>query len=50
VIKEKLKKEIDAGKTKLKTLQAEADAAKCDFWSAVLTFGKACRDAAKLRD
>lgn len=44
-----LKKDIDAGKTKVADLKKRAAAAKCSFWQMIFTFGAACSKAAKLK-
>jgi DNA repair ATPase RecN len=49
-IKEQLKQKIDAGKNKVKALEAEVKKAKCGFWDAIFSFGASCRAASKLRD
>ena len=46
IIKEELKKKINAGKTKVADLKKQAAAAKCNFWQMLITFGGACRKAA----
>lgn len=49
VIKEELKKKISAGKASLADLEKQAAASKCTFWQMIFTFGKACRNANKLK-
>lgn len=50
VIKEQLKKRIEASKTKIADLEKQAAAAKCNFWQMIFTFGAACRKASELRN